>query len=231
MSTSPQTPDCVPPAEEEFVTMSKQQFDDLCRKINPEACGDSLPSTSYSTSVPAPSAKPSFLKPGLEKQFDFNQELYSLVVSGIRHLPEGFPVPPQFMKASTLALQSNELLAAADKDPGIWEFYDQQCKAESFKYNNPILAKYFQEKKKEEKKTSSVGASAKRQFRPYPARAQQPFRFGGATWVLASPPSYPDQTRPSFQKNPGLSNATARPRRSTDALDLILFLVVGVRAE
>lgn len=159
----------VPPVQEEIISLSRDDFEELCRLASPAP--NIAPDQSLST-VASSSVKQVFVRPGLQKQFEFNSEVLSLLAPVMMHPPDEHPEKAILKKVLSVLTQRNELLVVADKDPGIWEFYDQRTKAESLKVSNPILAEYFKEKKKEDKKAVSNFASYKRSFHPYSDRGR-----------------------------------------------------------
>ncbi|VDP37567.1 unnamed protein product [Heligmosomoides polygyrus] len=155
-----------------------------------------------STSSASANSKPVFSKPGLEKQFEFNSEVLSLIAPIAVYAPENFRTKESLMKAITLLTQRNELLTLADKDPDVWQHFDTYSKAQSMKISHPLLADYLMNKKAEEKKTHPKASAWKRSV-SYGQRTSQPFRAGGATWALAPPSDfqfnpYPQQQRMQY---------------------------------
>ncbi|KAK6019557.1 hypothetical protein OSTOST_14804, partial [Ostertagia ostertagi] len=143
--------------------------------------------------------KPSFSKPGLQRQYEFNSSILAIVEPIAQVAPPELNVKADLLKAVKAIKQRNELLTIADKDPAIWEVYDQHSKADSYDSEFPIIATCLRERKKEQKKDSSKGKL--KWGRPHPYSRQQPFRAGGATWALAPPmDSYPSFSQQSFKK-------------------------------
>lgn len=198
---SSQQDELAPPVQEEVIPLSREDFEELCKLASPQGVALWDP---FSSDAPSSSVKQSFVRPGLQKQFEFNTEVLSIISSCVRALPEEHQVRTVLKKAGSLLAQRNEILVVADKDPGIWEFYEKRSKAESFKTSNPILAEYFKEKKKEDRKGLNPQVPWKRTFHPYPVRGQQPFRYGGAAWSPAPPSGFQEspyfrQVRPQFR--------------------------------
>ncbi|WKX96199.1 hypothetical protein Q1695_012555 [Nippostrongylus brasiliensis] len=88
-------------------------------------------------------------------------------------------------KVLSILTQRNDLLLVADKDPGVRDFYDKGMKAESMELSNPIVADYFKEKKKEDKRVVANVDAWRRSSYPYSVRTL--FRFGGSLRYLAPP--------------------------------------------
>ncbi|RCN38449.1 zinc knuckle [Ancylostoma caninum] len=178
----------VPEAEEELVQVRRDELEELLAQIRVPAAPAVVP---LAPPVPAPgpssSSKPTFTKPGLARQFDFNSSILTILTPIMDFAPEDYEIRSNLAKAITLLTQRNELLVVADTDTEVFEFYDQHSKADSMQASNPILAAFLREKKKKEEKKPAqlVRATAwKSRFQPY-AVPKQPFRFGGAPWAPA----------------------------------------------
>ncbi|KAL6727836.1 hypothetical protein Aduo_009679 [Ancylostoma duodenale] len=109
----------VPPADDDTVHLRKEDFEELLSQLGMHVppCSSSIPQFSSnipmsSSNMPSSSSKPKFTKPGLSRQFDFNSEILSIL-------------SPLLLKVIQLLTQRNELLAVADSDPDVWEFYDK----------------------------------------------------------------------------------------------------------
>ncbi|CAJ0588768.1 unnamed protein product [Cylicocyclus nassatus] len=171
-------PSTAPDPTSEVVQMTRDQYELL---INQLAAASSSPVTAPDTSGPRPSSssRPSFTKPGLARQFEFNTKVMEALTPIVAFAPEEEGIRANLLKAITLLTQRNELLAVADTDPEVFDFYDQHSKAEAMQVSNPILAAFIREKKKKDDKkpapTTTRSSMWRARFLPY-----RPFRFGGA---------------------------------------------------
>ncbi|VDN23456.1 unnamed protein product, partial [Cylicostephanus goldi] len=114
----------------------------------------SLPPSS-SASIPGTSTRPTFSKPGLEKQFAFNSSVSPVLTPTLDLLKEE-ETKDSLRKAITLLTQRNEQLVVADTDPEVFDFCEKQSKADAMQLTNPILAAFIREKKKKEEKKPVV---------------------------------------------------------------------------
>ncbi|KAL6729570.1 hypothetical protein Aduo_002984 [Ancylostoma duodenale] len=200
----------VPPADDDTVHLRKEDFEELLSQLGMHVppCSSSIPQFSSnipmsSSNMPSSSSKPKFTKPGLSRQFDFNSEILSILSPLVEYAPEELDVKNNLLKVIQLLTQRNELLAVADSDPDVWEFYDKHCKAESFQSSNPILAAFLREKKKKDERKPPVRAPVwKTRFQPYSTTRQQPFRGGEAAWAPASPYFQPYSSYSSYPVQP-----------------------------
>ncbi|WKX88995.1 hypothetical protein Q1695_008556 [Nippostrongylus brasiliensis] len=94
-----------------------------------------------------PAGPPTFRNQDLKSQFDFNSEIISLLQAAQTQV-DTQQTSANLEKATSLLIERNEFLVAADKDPSVWEYYEMHRQAERFKTSNPILASYFKEKMK-----------------------------------------------------------------------------------
>ncbi|EYC27585.1 hypothetical protein Y032_0009g810 [Ancylostoma ceylanicum] len=200
--------------EEDIVQLRKEDFDELLANLRmqvapitplPQTSSNIPPATGIpcTSAMPSSSSKPKFTKPGLSRQFDFNSEILSILSPLVEFAPEERDVKNNLIKFIQLLTQRNGLLAVADSDPDIWEFYEKHSKAESFQSSNPILAASLREKKKKDERKPQIRALVwKTRFQPYSAIRQQPFRGGEAAWA----PAYP-----YFQPFPSYSGYPVQP--------------------
>ncbi|KIH45407.1 hypothetical protein ANCDUO_24551 [Ancylostoma duodenale] len=124
----------VPEAKEEVVQLRLKDFEELLGQAR-----TSPPAPTTLTALPAPavapavavtpaagpslSSKPTFSKPGLARQFDFN----STVLAALSPLMEFSPEKSEIKtKVITLLTQRNELLVVADTDPDVFELHNQR---------------------------------------------------------------------------------------------------------
>ncbi|RCN48886.1 zinc knuckle [Ancylostoma caninum] len=233
---SDQRQDQVPAAAEDIVQMTVEELDELFAQIRQPV----QPTAAQAPAVPAPvptppvpppappapgpssSSKPSFTKPGLARQFDFNSSILSILTPLVEWAPDDFEIRNNLSRAITLLTQRNELLTVADTDPEVFEFYDQHSRAESMQTSNPILAAFLREKKKKEDKKPTVSRAAVWKTRTHPyVHPGQPFRYGGAAWApvpQGSQPFYAYQPGPQYhggqmgRQHPQPQGFQGRPR-------------------
>ncbi|KAK5969747.1 hypothetical protein GCK32_017298 [Trichostrongylus colubriformis] len=160
---------------------------------------------SSASSAGSSSSAPVFTKTHIQKQFEFNTNLLHLLTPVLEFLPADVGIRNNVTSAINQITQRNELLAIADKDPTVWEYFEEHSKAQKFQVSNPILASFLKDRKKVEKKEpAKKGAS----FRPHPyAGLFRPFRAGGAAWTPAPPAS----------SVPYFNNRGSLDRRSQDS--------------
>ncbi|KIH42635.1 hypothetical protein ANCDUO_27378, partial [Ancylostoma duodenale] len=175
----------VPEAAEEVVQMRKEDFDELVLQARASA------------SAPAPlvassSSKPTFTKPGLARQFDFNSQILDILTPLVELAPAEFDIRSSLTRAISMLTQRNELITVGDKDPDVFEFYDKYSKAESYQSSNPILAAFLREKKKKEEKKPPAPTRTvqwKPRYQPYGPPPPQPFRQGRSDMGPRSSPA------------------------------------------
>lgn len=134
-----------------------------------------------------------FKKEGLKRQHTFNMQLLALLQP---HIAAGSEDP--FQKDLALAVtelkKRVQLLVVGDDDPEVFKHIDSLESAQELIEDNPALAEFLKNKKKEEdKKKREAKTSANRRFAPYPTPyaagyPAMPFRTGGsAAWQAAAP--------------------------------------------
>ncbi|CAJ0594194.1 unnamed protein product [Cylicocyclus nassatus] len=132
-------------ATDEVVHIRREDLDNILTSV-------STPALQLQALQPTSSQKPTFTKPGLSRQYDFNANLLSILSPIADIAPEDFDIKQQLTKVVELLTQRNQLLTVADSNPDVWEFYDHHKKAESMEASNPILAAFLREKKKKEER-------------------------------------------------------------------------------
>ncbi|KIH52920.1 hypothetical protein ANCDUO_16969 [Ancylostoma duodenale] len=152
-----------PKAEEEVVQMRLEDFEVLLAQARaqqaPVPPAPTAPAVAPAIAVvpmagPSSSSKPTFSKPGLARQFDFNSTVLASLSPLMEFAPEESEIKANLTKAITLLKQRNELLVVADTDPDIFEFYDQHSRAEAMQsYIGGLLAR---EEKEGREKTITV---------------------------------------------------------------------------
>lgn len=180
--------------EDDVFPLRRGDLEELIAQVRASSTTYSATNAATTSSVIAPvsaglgaSSKPSFSKTGLSRQFDFNSSILSVLSPVVESLADDCDVKQVLAKALTMLSQRNELLVVADKDPDVFEFYDQHTRAETLQTSNPILAAFLREKKKSEvKKPPSGRAIAWKSRFNNSFVNKQPFRFGGAPWARAS---------------------------------------------
>ncbi|RCN49871.1 hypothetical protein ANCCAN_04117 [Ancylostoma caninum] len=133
----------VPKAEEEVVQLRLEDFEELLAQARAQqaAAAPAPPAPPAPAVVPAvavapvtgqiSSTKPTFSKPGLARQFDFNSTVLAALSPLMEFAPEDSEIKANLTKAITLLTQRNELLVVADTDPEVFQFYDQHSRADS----------------------------------------------------------------------------------------------------
>ncbi|KAK6055736.1 hypothetical protein COOONC_06759 [Cooperia oncophora] len=98
-------------------------------------------------------------KPGYQRQYEFTSSILKLVALIAQLAPDDFDVRNMLDKAVTALHQCNEL-QLADKDPDVWEFFDQHSKEESFGVSNPIVAAFLREKRNRRRRSPEARQKA-----------------------------------------------------------------------
>ncbi|VDP25183.1 unnamed protein product [Heligmosomoides polygyrus] len=80
-----QQDELAPPVQEEVIPLSREDFEELCKLASPQGVALWDP---FLSDAPSSSVKQSFVRPGLQKQFEFNTEVLSIISSCVRALPE-----------------------------------------------------------------------------------------------------------------------------------------------
>ncbi|KAK6042086.1 hypothetical protein COOONC_20410 [Cooperia oncophora] len=107
--------------------------------------GASEVSFAFTQPPTASTSKPTFTRAGLQRQYEFNSSILELIAPVAQVAPEEFDVKNLLDKAVTALRQRNELLTV-NKDPEVWELFDQHGKAQSF---DVYCIPFLREKKKQ----------------------------------------------------------------------------------
>ncbi|VDP15758.1 unnamed protein product [Heligmosomoides polygyrus] len=154
------------------------------------------------------SSKP-LKKPGLSRQFEFNSSVLNILGTVSKALPE-HSVKDSLNKAITMLAQRNELLVIADKEPEVFEFYDQRTRAENLQVSNPILADFIRTHKKETKKPVSERSTTWKPRFNESFLKRKPFRYGGASWAHA-----PQNASPFYQGRQSSAYPSSRSQQQS----------------